>query len=203
MIASERTSFSRMLPRVIMAVSPRSWLLVSNVDGGSIVPFTEPGVAKVRHSDTTNGYIIAAMRVMKLLAIGGVTAAAGATISCGLRYHRRLLSCRRSRCRHRNSTRPLRRWARPSLTLSSIADRQPMTTPRLPAHSFSEATLAFKRLEVGQSAGANEISRHVRYWHKADIPSCTAHVRFWGKADMAENPLKIVKCCSCLIGGSS
>jgi hypothetical protein len=21
---------------------------------------------------------------------------------------------------------------------------------------------------------------HVRYWHKADIPSCTAHVRFWG-----------------------
>ena len=20
----------------------------------------------------------------------------------------------------------------------------------------------------------------VRYWHKADIPSCTAHVRFWG-----------------------
>jgi hypothetical protein len=78
-----------------------------------------------------------------------------------------------------------------------------MTTPRLPAHSFSEATLAFKRLEVGQSAGANEISRYVRYWHKADIPSCTAHVRFWGKADMAENPLKIVKCCSCLIGGSS
>jgi hypothetical protein len=179
MIASERTSFSRMLPRVIMAVSPRSWLLVSNVDGGSIGPFTEPGVAKVRHSDTTNGYIIAAMRVMKLLAIGGVTAAAGATISCGLRYHRRLLSCRRSRCRHRNSTRPLRRWARPSLTLSSIADRQPMTTPRLPAHSFSEATLAFKRLEVGQSAGANEISRYVRYWHKADIPSCT------GKADIA------------------
>ena len=55
-----------------------------------------------------------------------------------------------------------------------------MTTPRLPAHSFSEATLAFKRLEVGQSAGANEISRYVRYWHKADIPSCTAHVRFRG-----------------------
>ena len=54
-----------------------------------------------------------------------------------------------------------------------------MTTPRLPAHSFSEATLAFKRLEVGQSAGANEISRYVRYWHKADIPSCT------GKADIA------------------
>ena len=26
---------------------------------------------------------------------------------------------------------------------------------------------------------------NVRYWHKADIPSCTAHVRFWGKADMA------------------
>jgi hypothetical protein len=25
---------------------------------------------------------------------------------------------------------------------------------------------------------------NVRYWPKADIPSCTAHVRFWGKADM-------------------
>ena len=24
----------------------------------------------------------------------------------------------------------------------------------------------------------------VRYWHKADIPSCTAHVRFGGKADI-------------------
>jgi hypothetical protein len=26
--------------------------------------------------------------------------------------------------------------------------------------------------------------RNVRYWHKADIPSCTAQVRFRGKADM-------------------
>jgi hypothetical protein len=25
----------------------------------------------------------------------------------------------------------------------------------------------------------------VRFWPKADIPSCTAHVRFGGKADMA------------------
>jgi hypothetical protein len=24
----------------------------------------------------------------------------------------------------------------------------------------------------------------VRYWHLADIPSCTAHVRYGGKADM-------------------
>ena len=22
----------------------------------------------------------------------------------------------------------------------------------------------------------------VRYWHLADMPSCTAHVRFWGKS---------------------
>ena len=21
---------------------------------------------------------------------------------------------------------------------------------------------------------------HVRFWHKADIPGCTAHVRYWG-----------------------
>ena len=26
---------------------------------------------------------------------------------------------------------------------------------------------------------------HVRYWHKADIPGCTAHVRFGGKADIS------------------
>jgi len=24
------------------------------------------------------------------------------------------------------------------------------------------------------------IPTNVRYWPKADIPSCTAHVRFWG-----------------------
>ena len=24
------------------------------------------------------------------------------------------------------------------------------------------------------------INRDVRYWHKADIPSCTAYVRYWG-----------------------
>ena len=24
--------------------------------------------------------------------------------------------------------------------------------------------------------------RDVRYWHKADIPLCTAHVRYWGKS---------------------
>ena len=23
-------------------------------------------------------------------------------------------------------------------------------------------------------------SGHVRFWHKADIPLCTAHVRYWG-----------------------
>ena len=25
---------------------------------------------------------------------------------------------------------------------------------------------------------------YVRFWHKADIPLCTAHVRYWDKADM-------------------
>ena len=28
------------------------------------------------------------------------------------------------------------------------------------------------------------MGEHVRYWHKADIASCTAHVRFRGKADV-------------------
>ena len=26
------------------------------------------------------------------------------------------------------------------------------------------------------------IGGHVRYWHKADIPSCAAHVCFWGQS---------------------
>jgi hypothetical protein len=32
------------------------------------------------------------------------------------------------------------------------------------------------------SNSANERAYDVRYWHLADIPSCTAHVRFWGKS---------------------
>ena len=36
-------------------------------------------------------------------------------------------------------------------------------------------------------------NRNVRYWHKADIPSCTAHVRFWGKSGH-----RLVRC-TCLL----
>ena len=37
-------------------------------------------------------------------------------------------------------------------------------------------------------------NRHVRYWHKADMPSCTAHVRFRSKSEHA-----ILRCtCSLL-----
>ena len=35
------------------------------------------------------------------------------------------------------------------------------------------------RADAGHRVGEN-----VRYWHLADIPSCTAHVRFRGKADI-------------------
>ena len=40
------------------------------------------------------------------------------------------------------------------------------------------------------------MSRDVRYWHLADIPSCAAHVRFRIKADIANLfaaiPLRLV-----------
>ena len=29
-------------------------------------------------------------------------------------------------------------------------------------------------------SGHADCRRNVRYWHIADMPSCTAHVRFWG-----------------------
>jgi len=29
-------------------------------------------------------------------------------------------------------------------------------------------------------AAASPLSFNVRYWPKADMPSCAAHVRFWG-----------------------
>jgi hypothetical protein len=32
---------------------------------------------------------------------------------------------------------------------------------------------------------------HVRYWPKADIPSCVAHVRFWPKAGMPKNAIDV------------
>ena len=31
-----------------------------------------------------------------------------------------------------------------------------------------------------QSSNSHHKLGHVRYWHLADIPSCTAHVRYWG-----------------------
>ena len=31
-----------------------------------------------------------------------------------------------------------------------------------------------------QSRKLHNPGTNVRYWHKADMPSCTAHVRFWG-----------------------
>jgi hypothetical protein len=43
--------------------------------------------------------------------------------------------------------------------------------------SRNDTDLGFQRIPVD-----------VRYWHKADIPSCTAHVRFTPKADMTKRP---------------
>ena len=34
--------------------------------------------------------------------------------------------------------------------------------------------------EIEAMSAAYETNMHVHYWHKADIPSCTAHVRYWG-----------------------
>ena len=33
--------------------------------------------------------------------------------------------------------------------------------------------------DVSKFIMAQRIAPHVRYWHLADIPNCTAHVRFW------------------------
>ena len=38
----------------------------------------------------------------------------------------------------------------------------------------------------------------VRYWHKADIASCTAHVRFWGNSGQARAPWNFTRCMSAL-----
>src|SRR6516165_11379063 len=39
-------------------------------------------------------------------------------------------------------------------------------------------------IEAGPRGFSISTRRNVRYWPKADIPSCAAHVCFWGKADM-------------------
>jgi hypothetical protein len=33
---------------------------------------------------------------------------------------------------------------------------------------------------LGAPTSRSNKTGNVRYWHKADMPSCTAHVRFWG-----------------------
>ena len=43
------------------------------------------------------------------------------------------------------------------------------------ARSYRSAVATRHRQRGDRMSGVN-----VRYWHKADIPSCTAHVRFWG-----------------------
>jgi hypothetical protein len=42
-----------------------------------------------------------------------------------------------------------------------------------------EIRFASQKLKLN-SGRTKTMVRDVRYWHKADIPSCTANVRFWG-----------------------
>jgi hypothetical protein len=51
------------------------------------------------------------------------------------------------------------------------------------------ADLVHRRVAAGDftarscaAPGTALIATDVRYWPKADIPSCTAHVRFWGES---------------------
>ena len=49
----------------------------------------------------------------------------------------------------------------------------------------SSATAAVTLIPVTTMSGplAGDFGRSdVRYWHKADMPSCTAHVRYWGQS---------------------
>jgi hypothetical protein len=39
---------------------------------------------------------------------------------------------------------------------------------------------SFARSAVALLAGCRSISRHVRFWHKADIQRLSSNVRFWG-----------------------
>jgi len=63
-----------------------------------------------------------------------------------------------------------------SLNLKAVKLDRKMASPsepEAPLHYTDDLRadfFAFVRLKVG----------HVRFWPKADIPSCTAHVRFWG-----------------------
>ena len=44
----------------------------------------------------------------------------------------------------------------------------------------SNQLLGPDRSSAASRRGDRMNAQNVRYWHKADIPSCTAHVRFWG-----------------------
>ena len=38
------------------------------------------------------------------------------------------------------------------------------------------------------SSDTNQVSKHVRSWHIADMDADDEHVRFWGKADIPDTP---------------
>src|SRR5262249_6255824 len=48
-------------------------------------------------------------------------------------------------------------------------------------------------LRLGLLVVSREQLDNVRFWPKADIPSCTAHVRFWGQSG------HVVLRCTCLL----
>jgi hypothetical protein len=58
-----------------------------------------------------------------------------------------------------------------------MAEQNPLRLPRV---NFSDRSLRFRRaVPLNCSNGAG---RYVRYWPKADIPSCTANVCFRGES---------------------
>ena len=52
------------------------------------------------------------------------------------------------------------------------------------ADGTADALLILEALAKALHPTVASLHCNVRYWHKADMPSCTAHVRFRGKADM-------------------
>ena len=72
------------------------------------------------------------------------------------------------------------------MTLTALAEaiRRGELSPREAVQAALErierATSPCRRQYLLAPMKLSNERRNVRYWHKADIPSCTAHVRFWG-----------------------
>ena len=72
-----------------------------------------------------------------------------------------------------------------AVRVASYADFGSIPLPVTPGQCSGEVAVRSNCPGVQQSADEMERAANcldVRYWHLADIPSCTAHVRYWGQS---------------------